>query len=308
MYMPSVNKEFYTWNSNLSVQNLTGSQMNIMVEFFAGTPTAIHSVNADVDPYTSWHIAVGDEATLPTDYNGSAVVSASGPVAVVDNQFNPVGATQDYNGISEGATELYCPGLYDGFYGWISSLNVQNIGTTDANVTVDYSDGSQDTVVIGPNAAHLFVYNTGTHDTFFSAVVTGDQALVAIANANNVTQSQTYECFNDKAMELRTPLSMKWFVGAYNTGLQVQNVTAAEVNATITYEGYEADAYSVAIPANGVHIFYTPGESFLPDGYAGAASVTADGDIVGICNQTNDAPGSATGDFSLSFDMFLVTP
>jgi hypothetical protein len=311
MYMPSVNKDFFDWDSNLSIQNLTGAAMDITVDFYSGTPTVTHSVMQNVPAYTSWHLAVGDEATLPANYNGSAVVSAAGAVAVVDNQVNTggaAGATQDYNGISQGATELYCPGLYDQFFGWFSSLNVQNVGASDANVTVNYSDGSSDNVVIGPNASYLFVYGAGSHDTFFSAEVTGDQPLVAIANANAGLQSQTYECFYDSAMEIRTPLAMKWFVGAFNTGLQVQNVGAADANVTITYENYASDAYSVMVPAGGTHIFYTPGETFLPSGYSGSATITADQDIVGIVNQTNDMPGGATGDFSLSFDMFLVTP
>jgi hypothetical protein len=310
MYLPSVNKNFFGWNDTLSIQNLTNAAMDITVDFYAGTPTSIHQVTDNVPAFSSWHLDVSAESALPDDWNGSAVVSAAGPMAAVDNQINTVvgGATQDYSGIASGSTTVYLPGLYDQFFGWFSSLNVQNVGTVTTTVTVEYSDGAVESQDVGPNAAWLIVYGAGTHDTFFSAKVSASEPLVAIANANANTQSQTYEGFASGSMEIRTPLVMKEFVGAFNTGVQIQNVGASDATVTITYEGYESDAYSVTVPANDTYIFYTPGETFLPPGHSGAATITADQDIVGIVNQTNDNPGSATGDFSMSFDMFLVTP
>jgi hypothetical protein len=314
MYMPSVNKAYFDWNSHLSVQNLTGSAMDITIEFYAGTPATVTEKTQNVPAYSSWHYDLSTDPVLPTMFNGSAKVLAAGPVAAVDNQYNQnpavAGANQVYGGLAEGNDDLYCPALYDNFIGvWISSLNVQNIGSAEAHVTYIYSDGMTETAVIGPNAANLTVYNTGAHaGGTFSAHVQGDQPLVAVANANAGTASQTYECFTGGATEIRTPLVMKQFVGVFNTGVQIQNVGSATTSATITYEGYPSDAYSVSVPANGTYIFYTPGEAFLPAGFSGAAAVTADQPLVGIVNQTNDAPGGNTGDFAMSFDMFLVTP
>jgi hypothetical protein len=314
MYLPSVSKAYYDWNSHLSVQNLTGSAMDITIEFYAGTPATVTQVMQSVPAYSSWHYDVSTDPVLPTMYNGSAKVVAAGPVAVVNNDFNQnpaiAGANQVYNGLAQGNTDLYCPGLYDNFIGvWIASLNVQNIGSADAHVTYFYSDGMTETAVIGPNAANLIVYNTGAHaGGTFSAHVQGDQPLVAVANANAGTASQTYECFIAGANDIRTPLTMKSFVGMFNTGVQVQNIGSATTNACIAYENYEATPTCTDIPANGTWIFYTPGESYLPAGFSGSAAVTADQPLVGIVNQTNDAPGSNTGDFALSFDMFLVTP
>lgn len=313
MYLPSVSKAYYDWNSHLSVQNLTASAMDITIEFYAGTPTIVTQVTQNVPAYSSFHYDVGADPVLPAMYNGSARVVAAGPVAVVNNDYNQnpavAGANQVYNGLAEGSHDLYCPGLYDNFIGvWIASLNVQNIGNVDANVTYYYSDGTQETAVIGPNAAKLIVYNTGAHPGFFSVHVQGDQNLVAVANANAGTASQTYECFIAGANEIRTPLVMKWFVGMFNTGVQIQNIGTAETEACIAYEGYEGTPTCQTVPANGTAMFYTPGESYLPSGFSGAAVVTADQPLVGIVNQTNDAPGSNTGDFALSFGMFLVNP
>jgi hypothetical protein len=314
MYLPSVSKAYYDWNSHLSVQNLTGSAMDITIEFYAGTPATVTEVMQNVPAYSSWHYDVSTDPVLPIMYNGSAKVVAAGPVAVVNNDYNQnpavAGANQVYNGLTEGSNDLYCPGLYDSFLGiWIASLNIQNIGAADATVNVTYSDGMTDgPITLGPSAATLLVYNTGAHAAgYFSAHVTGDQPLVAVANANGGTSSQTYECFTAGAQEIRTPLAMKWFVGAYNTGIQVQNIGTAATDITIVYEGGATETVT-GVAAGGVVMFYTPGNADLPAGWSGSATVTASEPLVGIVNQTNDAPGGYSGDFALSFGMFLVTP
>jgi len=313
-YLPSVSNAFYDWYSHLSIQNLTNAAMDVTVTFFQGSTTPVGTITSNVPAYTSWHLTMDDAGispALPTNYNGSATVAAAGPVAVVNNDYNQgmsLGAEQTYSGAVAGSADLYCPGLYDQFVGlWISSLNVQNIGADPANVTIYYSDGQSEEVVIDPNAAYLGVYMAGTHDGFFSAHVAGDQPLVAVANATSGSSSQTYECAAAGATEIRTPLAMKWFIGQYNTGIQVQNIGATAADITITYEGGCTET-STAVPANGVVIFYTPGNSCLADNWSGSAAVTSANNLVGIVNQNNEAPGSATGDFALSFLMFAVTP
>jgi hypothetical protein len=311
-YLPSVSNSFYDWYSHLSIQNLTNAAMDVTVKFFSGSTTIIGEITGNVPAYSSWHLTMDDAGispALPMDYNGSATVEAAGPVAVVNNDYNQgqyLGAEQTYSGAVAGAMDLYCPGLYDLFFGWISSLNIQNIGATDANVTIWYSDGMSETQVVAPNASYLGVYMAGVHDAFFSAHVEGDQPLVAVANANNGGSSQTYECASAGANELYTPLAMKWFVGKYNTGIQVQNIDATAADVCILYEG-ETTPICQNAAANGVVIFYTP-DAPMADGWSGSASVTSVNNLVGIVNQNNEAPVGETGDFALSFLMFAVTP
>jgi len=318
-YLPSVSNSFYDWYSHLSIQNLTNAAMNVTVNFYQGSTAVIVTATHSVPAYSSWLLAMDDAGitpALPTNYNGSAVVTAAGPVAVVNNDYNQgmnLGAEQTYSGIIDGANDLYCPGLYDQFIGvWISSLNVQNIGTLTANVALNYSDIASETVEIAPNASYLGVYMMGDHPTgFFSVHVESlnAQPLVAVANANAGSSSQTYECATAGSTEIRTPLAMKWFVGQYNTGIQVQNIGTDATDICVAYEGYTSSPEcQTAIPANGVAMFVTSGNANLPSGWSGSASVTADNELVGILNQNNEAPGTAAGDFALSFLMFAVTP
>jgi hypothetical protein len=315
-YLPSVSNSFYDWYSHLSIQNLTSAAMDITVQFFSGTTTPIAEITGNVPAYSSWHLDMDDAGitpALPTDWNGSATVAAAGPVAVVNNDYNQgmsLGAEQTYSGAAAGAMNLYCPGLYDQFIGlWYSSMNVQNIGAADANVTIWYSDGMSDSVVIAPNAAYLGVYQSGVHDPAFSAHVEGDQPLVVVANATSGASSQTYECAAAGAGEIRTPLAMKWFVGQYNTGIQVQNIGTVATDICIEYEGGYTPECQTGVAANGVVIFNTHFNAELPDNWSGSARVYSSGeDLVGIVNQNNEAPGGAIGDFALSFLMFSVTP
>jgi hypothetical protein len=315
-YLPSVSNSFYDWYSHLSIQNLTSAAMDITVQFFSGTTTPIAEIMGNVPAYSSWHLDMDDAGitpALPTDWNGSATVSAAGPVAVVNNDYNQgmsLGAEQTYSGAAAGAQQLYCPGLYDQFIGlWYSSLNVQNIGTADADVYIEYSDGMTDSVVIAPNAAWLGVYQSGVHDPAFSAYVEGTEPLVVVANATSGSSSQTYECATSGSGEIRTPLAMKWFVGQYNTGIQVQNIGTVATDICIEYEGGYTPECQTGVAANGVVIFNTHFNAELPDNWSGSARVYSSGeDLVGIVNQNNEAPGGAIGDFALSFLMFSVTP
>jgi len=310
-YLPSVSNAFYDWYSHLSIQNLTDAAMDVTVRFYQGSVDVIGEITKEVPAYSSWHLTMDDAGitpALPADYNGSATVEAAGPVAVINNDYNQgmsLGAEQTYTGAVAGSNDLYCPGLYDMFLGlWYSSLNVQNIGTDEATVTIWYSDGMSETQTIAPSAAYLGVYMSGTHDGFFSAHIAGDQPLVAVANATSGASSQTYECAAAGATELRTPLAMKWFIGQYNTGIQVQNIGATAADVCIEYEGYTDDDECVNVAAGGVNIFATSYASYLPDNWSGSARVYSVNDLVGIVNQNNELPGEATGDFALSFLMF----
>ena len=327
-YLPSVSNVFYDWCSHLSIQNLAGVEMAITVSFYSDSSTPIATITANVPAYSTWRLTMDDpdiSPALPNEWpgwNGSAIVESAGPLAVINNDYNQdfsQGAEQSYSGLGGGALDLYCPGLYDQFIGkWISSLNVQNVGATTATVTINYSDGQVDNVEIAPNASYLGVYMNGAHDTFFAAHVesTNGQPLVAIANAStepregsSVYSAQTYECASAGATELYTPLAMKWFIGRYNTGIQVQNIGTTATDICIEYEGYAAyPECQSGVAANDVVIFNTKFSPALEykENWSGSARVYSSGnDLVGIVNQNDeDLQDPKEGDSALSFLMF----
>ncbi len=305
--LPSVNKAFWGWNSHLSIQNLTGAAQTVNVDFYNGTATSIDTETLSVPAYSSWHLDVAGITEVPDGFNGSVVVTAAGPVAAIDNQTNDtLGNTQDYNAFSSGATTMYCAALYQQYYTWDTSLNVQNVGTTTTTVDIAYSDGTTTTKELGPNAAFLFLQAGETHTAAtFSAVVTSAEPIVAVVNAANpVNQAQTYTCVPAGAMSFYAPIVEKNYYG-WDSGVQIQNLSSTDANVTLTYEVEGGCASDYVVPANGTLVVTQQSESCVPVGYGASVSVTSDQTIVVIVNQTLGANQTgAMGDWSMSYNAF----
>ncbi len=303
-YLPSVNKAFWGWNSHLSVQNLTGDEQIVTVDFYSGTLTSINTVTETVAAYSSWHLDVAGLTGVPDNYNGSAIATAAGPIAAIDNQTNdPLGNTQDYNAFSGGATTMYCPALYDNFFTWNSSLSLQNVGATTTTVYISYSDGTTETRSLGPSAGALFYQPDETHTAAtFSALITATGPIVAAVNAANpVNQAQTYNCFSAGATSFFAPIVEKGYFG-WDSGIQVQNLTDNPTTVTVTYE-ITGCVVPYPIAANGTVVITQHDESCLPDGYGASATITADQLIAVIVNQTMGANQTgAKGDWSMSYN------
>ena len=310
MYMPAITKAYYGWNSHLSIQNLTATAMDVTVNFYAGTPTpVIAPTTQNVPAYASWHLDVGAIAGLPNDFNGSAVVSAGGAIAAIDNQtVDTGGLTQTYNGFPTGDTTLYCPAGYVGYYTWNGSYNVQNVGTTTTTVNIAFSDGVNDSYVLGPSAAHLFYHPDEAHasGSYFSGIITSAEPIVAIANAANPTsQAQTYNCFSAGSTSFFAPIVEKNYYG-WDSSVTVQNIGAVSTDVTITYNAQPGCSTTQTVAAGGVYEFYQPSVACLAAGYGASATLTSTAaDIVSIVNQTNGpSSGGTQGDWSMSYNGF----
>lgn len=355
MYMPAIVWDYYGWNSHVSVQNLAMDDATMTVDFYeegSDTVCATYDPGAVVPNYSAIHIDVTSDVDLtPCDtdgeagYNGSAVINSDMPVAAVDNQtvamegwYGPAGRTQTYNGflMTQANDMLYIPGLYYLYYGWDSSFNVQNLGTTDAAVTVTYSDGCTKNATIPPNGSYLFYQwaegeagGCHTAGTQFAAVVESDagQPLVAVVNAATnqsdgywapLNQSQSYSAFPGGGTNVSFPLIMMEYYG-WTTSYTIQNVGANDVNLLVSY-GDVATCQNLPlgpIAPGASEEVYQGADSLCPDlptEYRNAVTVEVvevDGQIIGIANQTNftnrDEP-TTTGDWSQSYNGLVSTP
>ncbi|MEM3554847.1 MAG: hypothetical protein QXU79_03420 [Candidatus Micrarchaeaceae archaeon] len=333
VYMPAIVEDYYNWNSHVSMQNLTGGDLAITIEFFTeGTNTVCHTEGpTTVKAYSSWHLDVSTLDLANTScnvnpavdgYNGSAKVSAAGPIAVVDNQTADIyGMTATYRGFTpdQATNKYFVPALYYLYYNWFSSINIQNVGTVATTVTVDYSDSAADaTCDLDPGESCLLInlLETG-HDPKFSAVVTADNPaaqLVVVAQAgttveSGLNQAFAYEPFSAGGTTFGLPLTMDMYYGWF-TSFTVQNVGTANVNIQYTYApdpsvgfaGATCNAGPIAPGANLEIVQIADPCVDLPEGYHGGVVVTGTGPIIVIVSQNNVEQMTARpGDWSMSY-------
>ena len=321
VFVPSVVYAFYNWNSLISIQNAGDSATNVTVDYTCADGSTAQHTKADLAPGAAVHfdLETNPPAGLPVGCTGSAEVSATGgtPLIVVDNQSAAGGFTQSYNAFIAGATELFVPALYHQYYTWDSSLNIRKIGAGSTTVTVAYSDDTSSECVLTDASPSCLLYMpdelVGTG--LFAADISSDAlpvvAIVNAANPNN--QAQTYGAFlggTETVGVLNETVGLPTLMNQYfgwDTSFTCQNVGEVATTLSISYQDHEADAYDTAALAAGESIeVYQPAETFLAEGYRGAAVVTANAagaEIACIVNLTHGANQAADmGDWSMSYN------
>jgi hypothetical protein len=255
-------------------------------------------------------------------FNGSVVVEGDQPIVAIANTLgnNPqyAAATESF---SAGATTIGLPLIMRGNGGYYTWFNVQNAGTGDANVTVQYIPGSSGSahtegpVTIKPGAAHTFDQRgLGALGAKFvgSAVVTSNEPIVATVMQVGETfkNMMGYNGFTSGSTEVSLPLVMANNSGYY-TGFQVQNVGTAATSITIQYGTNLQGSY--APPNETATLQPQESKTFIQkDGawsqkYVGSATITSSGQpVVAIVNQVKQT-GVAVGTAYNGFDPAKAT-
>lgn len=317
-FLPGVYYAYYGWYSLLSVQNVGSAAADITVsiscvEGATGTLTA-----TGVPMNASVHFDL--EETVPTGFtastvcHGSASITSTQPVVAVDNQTAPAGGNmQSYSGVATGAPTIYIPALYKAYYGWAAALVIRKVDAGSTTVTIEYSDGdTDDTCNLTDAAPSCELYMPSVHgpNGTFGATVTNSAGfdLVAVVNAANADQAQTYNGVLGGSGEVGIPSTMVAYYG-WNTSFTCQNVGTVDTTMNIEYDGYASDAYDTASKAPGEQVeIFQPSEDFLPDGHISGATVTANAagaEIACIVNFNNpDQMATTNGDWSMSYNAF----
>jgi hypothetical protein len=143
---------------------------------------------------------------------------------------------------------------------------------------------------------------------YFGASIHASLPLMVIANAANSDQAQTYNGVYGGSMSVGVPSVMKSYYN-WNTSFTCQNVGTTTTSLHIVYSGHDANAYNTAslVPGGTIEIFQ-PSETFLPAGYQGGATVTANtaaSEVACIVNFNNPTMMNTTvGDWSMSYNAF----
>ncbi|MCS7220909.1 MAG: hypothetical protein RML36_10280 [Anaerolineae bacterium] len=316
-----------TYTSGFQVQNLEADQATVQLQFYSQDGTLVASPTYTIAGNSSrTFFPISD---VPSGFNGSLVISSDRNIRAINNLLGS--GVGDYfastNGFQGGATEVNLPLIMCNNSGFDTWFNVQNTGSADATVTINYIPGSNgnprsETAVIKPGAAKTFSQAIGSPTVncstladgsgrfIGSAKISATQPIVAVVmqiNTSNFKVLMGYGGFTSGSPTVALPLIMANNNGFY-TGIQVQNVGSSSTNVTVDYT---ANTVGAGNPADEVFNL-APGASktIIQNGappangsavndwnaigrYIGGAIITNDANqpLVAIVNQVR--PGSS---------------
>jgi hypothetical protein len=181
-----------------------------------------------------------------------------------------------YSGFNAGATTANLPLIQRGNFGFDTFVAVQNAGTADANVTVDYKpaagqagSAASETATIKPGASKIFDQNATAAGapalgTKFigSAKVTSTNGQPVVATASQVGTGSlktmlTYDGFGAGAPSILFPLVQGNNFG-FSSGLGIQNIGTVDTTVTIKFSANVAGTQTPAPCAAALSDFTGP--------------------------------------------------
>lgn len=322
-------QKFTSYVTGTQVMNLSSAEASIIMTYYSvddGSATAGEQADEVSDTIAGNSSKTYFPAVSP--FNGSVVISSNQLVGAVVNVQNAAAtASAAYVGASSGATTVSLPLLLNnnGSVPYDTWFSVQNAGSLEATVDIDYSDpacaneASLQDIKIKPNASKQFSQSdAGTPcitQKVLSATITSDQPIVVVVLEENRDKILAYTGFPQEtaSSEIVMPL-VNTNNSGITTGIQIQNTGDAATTVTVSYtpslagtactetqtiQGnssatFALAAFAVANPPN-ITTNCTPGQRFV-----GSARVTQTGTapLVSIVNQTKGTYGEAYGAFN----------
>ena len=318
--LPLLMKNNYGFNTWFSVQNVGSVDTTVTVTYSDG----VVSVPTVVKPGAAAKFEQASEAHA-TGWVGAAVVdSPAAPIAIAALEVGPT-TLFAFDGFSGGSTNPVMPLVNENNYGYVTGIQIQNLGTTSTDVTVSFkpSAGQPGTActevrtIAGQSSVNFALYvftnfadpaaSTWISDTCVqgerfigSASVTantGGQDLVAIVNQLNQADNKgaAYDAF-DPASGTDTvvfPLLMDRNYG-YFTAFDIVNVGSspiakADLVCTVTGIATSGPVTQTFSPPSDL----APGTSWnqtnynvLADRFVGAGTcIATGGQIIGTVNE-----------------------
>ena len=335
MYAPQVMKNLAgTWSSYIAVQNTSNADVPVTVSYKDRNGNALSAnETATIKAQSNKVFYQTDNTNLVNGYVGAATIAADDGVsglAVTVNFYNS-GASSDsaqfqsYNGFGNGANKLFVPRIVRNYYGYNGGLSIQNVGGSNATVTITFNfAGNSYTynspsiapgaalALYAPNIAELNpVDGLNVTQRFGSAVIqasSGD-SIVAIVNEDNrggagipaerIGQGSTYNAIADGSQTSTVffPQVTRKAGIVFSGGFQVANSTSTAGTCSIKYNAdTDANESNVPLPANGSIARYAPNVANLNDGYNASVSVECNREVLGIANLAAEPGSGKLGD------------
>jgi hypothetical protein len=324
------------YNMGIQAYNMSADEANIVVVFCNMDGSVAASVGYAIDGYSSINLYPLDVAN---GFSGSVVIYSDKPLVSVANlqATGTVSINASFEGFSDGESQVNLPlimrnnPIANPINTW---LQVQNIGTEDAEVRVDYYPnpgvGNPDTeyATIAPDGAARFAQadNTDLGSRFVgSAVVSSTNSVPVVAMVNEervgtndalLSYSGFLASYGSDTVALPLVMSNNGAAKLW-TGIQVQNAGTLPTTITVSYSPNVNGTWNPAGPDVATDI--APGESanFLNDNtvwsagntYVGSATATSSNGqaLVAIVNQTGLKNGAFWGSSYTGIDPDAAT-
>ena len=309
------------WESSIQVLNLDQNvDANITITYYQSDGQVKTSKN-DI-------VRKGESNTyfpLPPElgsFSGSVVVSADRPVVVVSNIVAKTAkpGLGSFVGFQQGAPKIYFPLVMKGNANNDTTFSVQNAGSTDADITIQFTPEAGSaypsipniTDTIKPGAAKIYDLTLLTQ---FSSVTkwvgsatvsvsdTANDAIVGVATTVNrrfpdAYQLYTYNAFTKGSDTVILPLIQENNNGN-RTSVNCQNISSNNTTITVDYIP-ESTSYgnkpseSKSVPPNGVAVFLQNYQG--TNKWVGSARVSSSNGspLVCVVNQQKPSTGSAS--------------
>lgn len=303
------------WWSGEQVQNVSDEEATVVVTAYDADSTSTYEADATLAAGASTTFlpaSFDDPSEMPDGFQGSAIVTADQPIKAIVNVTNRQAgdygisgglAAGQYQGVDAGATTISFPLAKNNHYGKYTTFYIQNAGTAAATATATFvmggtsypyttpSIGPGQMVVVTPGDASA---PSGNNIGLGSLTVTSSQPLAGVVlehgteDPATIVQATRGFVPADADVSAYAPIIKNTYYNRF-TGLQVQNVSGADVDITVNYAS-SCGSFTDSTTGLG------DGESFtfvqlgtatnLPEGCLASATVEATGDVVAIVNES----------------------
>ncbi len=293
------------FNTAFYLQNVSNSQASCNYTFYNASGGVAYTTSTPII------ISVGSSAEIyvpnlsVTSGTYSAVVSCDQQVAAMVN-YSDSDSGASHSGVSSPAQTWYAPATYDNYWGYYSSITVQNATSAAINITVEFFAAGSNTPVDTMTATNVPGYASVSFEqegrsnlnpnVVYSAKITGTGNIVPIVNiygsGTTAQQLYSYNPFASGATTLYVPALYNNYWG-WNSALSIQNIGTASTTVTVNYG--TGQSQSATLSPNQSVEFYTP-LSGVPNGALTGATITstAGQPIVALVNISNNKNNAAS--------------
>ena len=252
LYAPVIMNDYYGWDSFVSLLNAGSATADGNIKYYGPDGTTVYT-----DPFL-----LSPNERLRTTYWGgeqntlySARIVSDQPLAAVVFQQNvDYTVYLAYNCLSAGASPVYAPLIMNNYYGWDTSINVQNTSSYVASVTIEYyeQDGtlvaSYDNRSIPPYASRSYYSPSeeGLPDDFIgTARITSNQPVAVIVNQSSPhggsqTRGMSYNGTSTGSTYVALPDVLNYYGSEkWVSSVNVRNLSSCPDYVTLSYQGLD---------------------------------------------------------------------